>query len=73
MKKFTGAIGMILGGLFLSLEIYMLKVIQSLEMIHGSWRTNAWSYACESPCTIALILTVSVIIFSLVIFYTKKD
>ncbi|BAL00710.1 hypothetical protein OBV_35110 [Oscillibacter valericigenes Sjm18-20] len=57
----------------MSLEIYMFKVIQSLEKIHGEWLTNAWDYAGESPCTIALILTVSVIIFSLVIFYTKKD
>lgn len=73
MKKSTGAIGIILGGLSLSLEIYMLKVIQSLEMIHGEWCTSAWDYAGEPPCTIALILTASIIIFSLVIFYTKKN
>ena len=72
MKRFIGAIGIILGGLFLSLEIYMLKVIQSLEMIHGEWRTNAWGYAGESPCTIALILTVAVIIFSFVTFQKAK-
>ena len=74
MKKIIVAIGMILGVLFLSLEIYCLKFIQSLEMVHGEWRTNAWDYAKESPCAIALVLTIVVIFFSMITFFrTNKS
>ncbi len=73
MKKFVGAIGIICGILFLSIEIYSLRVLQALERISGSWRINVWMYACEPPCTVALILTVGVVLFSIYLFYKKDD
>ncbi len=73
MKRVAGFIGIILGILFLSIEIYSLRVLQALEKVHGEWRTNAWSYASEAPCAVALILTIGVIFFSLYLFLTAKD
>lgn len=70
MKK-IGAIGIILGLLFLSLEIYGFRIIQALEEIYGKWMTNAWGYAGESLCVIlALVLTLVVILFSIYLFFT---
>ena len=73
MKKFFGTIGIICGTLFLSIEIYSFRILQALEKISGSWRNNAWSYACEPPCAVALILTVGVVMFSIHLFIEKDD
>jgi len=70
MRRNTGAIGMILSVLFLSLEIYGLKVLQALEKTSGAWWTSAWRYACEAPCAVALVLTSAVLLFSLYLFLT---
>lgn len=72
MRKMVGAMGIILGTLVLSLEIYGLRLIQSIEMAHGEWWDSAWSYAGEAPCTIALVLTAIVIIVSLTIFLSER-
>lgn len=37
MKKSVGLMGMIGGGLCLSLEIYMLRVLQGLDKVTDSW------------------------------------
>ena len=66
MKKTVGGVGTVVGLLVLALEIYGLKVLQALEMAHGQWRTNVWSYALEAPCAVALVLTVVVIVVSAV-------
>lgn len=73
MKKFAGLIGFILGVLFLCLEIYSLRVLQALEKIHGEWWNDAWSYASEPPCAVALIFTIGVTCFSLYLFLKGKD
>lgn len=72
-KKVVGLLGIIFGGLFLSLELYMLKLVQFIDIPKGSWFENAWEYAKEPPCNIALIITVAVIAFSFYIFLTSKD
>ena len=66
MKKAVGLTGLTLGTLALSLELFALKIIQSLEMVHGEWYPNVWRYGLQPPCMIALLLTVAVILFSLV-------
>ncbi len=73
MKKSVGLIGMIGGGLCLSLEIYMLRVLQGLEKAAGSWHTNAWRYAESGPCLAALILTALIIIASAAVLAVGKD
>ncbi len=74
MKKSIGLMGMIGGGLCLSLEIYTLSIIQALDKISGgSWYTNSWYYAKSDPCIAALLLTVCIIIASVVIFAVGKD
>ncbi len=73
MKKSVGLMGMIGGGLCLSLEIYMLRVLQGLDKAAGSWLNSAWRYAGSGPCLAALILTVLIIIASSAIFAVGKD
>lgn len=73
MKKAVGALGIIFGILFLSIEIYGFRVLQTLEKLDGNWMTRAWSYAHEPPCAAALALTVGVILFSLYLFLAKND
>ena len=73
MKKHWGIGGIILGLLFLSAELYCLKVIQSLEMLHGTWLLNAWEYMKEPQCLIAILITIGVIIYSCYLaFFSKK-
>lgn len=73
-RKAVGLLGIIFGGLTLSLELFLLRVIQGLEMVKGSWSPNVWNYAKQSPCIWALLLTVGILIFSLIlIFDTKED
>ena len=73
MKKHWGIGGIILSLLFLSAELYCLKVIQSLEILHGTWRLNAWDYMQEPQCLIAILITIGVIIYSCYIaFFSKK-
>lgn len=72
MRKMVGLIGIIASGLLLSLEIYMLKIIQSLEMVHGSWRTNVWGYLCETPCAVGFGITICILIFSIIAFCQKE-
>ncbi|MDD3570227.1 MAG: hypothetical protein PHY44_03900 [Lachnospiraceae bacterium] len=72
-NKSTGLLGIIFGGLFLSFEIYFLTVIKFIDKSSGSWNVNAWAYVNESPCEIALLITVAVIFFSLYIFFASND
>lgn len=73
-RKAVGLLGIIFGGLTLSLELFLLRVIQGLEMVKGSWSPNVWNYAKQSPCIWALLLTAGILIFSLIlIFDTKED
>lgn len=73
MKKHWGIGGIILGLLFLSGELYCLKVIQSLEKLHGTWLLNAWEYMKEPQCLIAILITIGVIIYSCYLaFFSKK-
>lgn len=73
MKKSIGLMGMIGGGLCLSLEIYLLRVLQGLDKAAGSWFHNAWDYAKSGPCFVALALTVCILIASAAIFAAGKD
>ena len=72
MKRYVGLIGIILSGLVLSLEIYMLQMIQTLEKIYGRWKNNALWYAGEPSCAIALIITIVILILSIYIFASSK-
>ena len=73
MKKHWGIGGIILGLLFLSAELYCLKVIRSLEKLHGTWLLNAWEYMKEPQCLIAILITISVIIYSCYLaFFSKR-
>ena len=73
MKKSIGRLGIILSLLFLSAEIYLLKIVQVLEHISGTWRTSAWGYLSESPCLIAVIVTVVTFIYSCYIACSSED
>ena len=72
MKKSVGILGIIISLLFLSAELYLLKVIQALEMVHGQWRTNAWGYLSEPPCLIAVVITLAALLYSCYITFSSK-
>ena len=72
MKKSAGILGIIISLLFLSAELYLLKVIQALEMVHGQWRTNAWGYLSEPPCLIAVVITLTALLYSCYITFSSK-
>lgn len=72
-NKVVALMGIIFGGLFLSLEVYLLKLVQIIDKSTGSWFENAWEYANEPTCKIALLITVAVIIFSFYLFFASKD
>ena len=72
-RKEIGFLGLIFGGLMFSLELFLLRMIQGLEMASGSWSPDVWRYASEFPCNWALLLTAAIIIFSLVLIFGKNE
>ena len=72
MRK-IGLIGIIMSSLLLSLEIYMLKIIQSLEMAKGSWRTSAWGYLSEPTCAVGFGITICILVGSIILFCRKGN
>ena len=73
MKKNIGTIGIMVGFLILSLEMFGLQLLQYMEKAGHTYYTNVWYYASEPPCVIALILTIGVIIFSIVTFFGDES
>lgn len=68
MRKLEiGSIAIIFGGLLLSLEMYCLKVIQALDMMNGDWLTNTIDYAKDTSIILALIVTICVIAFGIIL------
>jgi hypothetical protein len=66
-KSSIGSLAIIIGGLVLSLELYGLKIVQGLEMQKGSWRTHAIDYAADTPISLALGITIAVIVYGVVL------
>ncbi|MDI9496070.1 MAG: hypothetical protein QM227_07365 [Bacillota bacterium] len=64
-KSFIGRLAIIFGSLVLSLQLYGLKIIQALDKQKGSWKTNPMDYAGEAPMSIALVITIVVIIYGI--------
>ena len=72
-KRSIALICIVLGSLFLSIELFLLKVVQLLDRsATGSWHENAMLYAIEFPCNIAFAITISVIIFSCAALLVSK-
>jgi hypothetical protein len=66
-KSFLGCLAIIIGGLVLSLELYGLKIVQGLEMQKGEWHTHAIDYAADTPISLALGITIAVIVYGIVL------
>lgn len=71
-KKQIGQIGMMLSALALSLEIFSLKILQSLDQIAGQWETSVWSYLMYPTSLLALLLVLIVFATSLVLYLDGK-
>lgn len=71
-RKTVGMLGMILGGLFFSLELFLLKFLQTFEIISGRWYEDVWEYMGHFPCNWALVITVIIIIISGVITFLPE-
>lgn len=72
-RKQIGQIGMIASALILSLEIFLLKILQSLDKITGEWETSAWSYLTDPTSLLALLLVLIVFVTSLVLYLNGKE
>lgn len=72
-RKQIGQIGMIASALILSLEIFPLKILQSLDKITGEWETSAWSYLTCPTSLLALLLILIVFVVSLVLYLNGKE
>ncbi len=66
-RSLTGSLAIIFGSLVLSLQLYGLRIIQGLDMQKGSWKTHAIDYAKEAPISIAICITVAVIIYGIIL------
>ncbi len=72
-KSFVGIIAIIFGGILLSLELYCLKFIQLFEsMVFGSCYTNACEYIKTVPILLALIITITIIVFGITLINKSK-
>ena len=65
-KTFVGSLAIIFGSLVLSLQLYGLKIIQVLDMQTGSYYTYTIDYARETPMSLAIVITIAVIIYGIV-------
>ncbi len=76
-EKINGVYILCIGILVLSLELYMVKLIQSMDKVTGSWHGNIWIYFKEPIIFIPFMATICVIIYSIYIiiktsFYSKN-
>jgi hypothetical protein len=68
-KMYIGFWGLIISSLVLSMQMYGLSILQGMDKASGSWETNALSYAAQTPVSLALMLTVGVMVLSVVLIY----
>lgn len=61
-----------IGSLVFSLELYGLKLIQTIDKSSGSWHGNVWTYAGDQPILLALIITSIIIIINLILLFSEK-
>lgn len=72
-KKQIGQIGMIFSALILSLELFSLKILQTLDQIAGSWENNIWTYLTYPTSLTALLIVAVVFVASLALYLAGKD
>ncbi len=71
--RFLGIFGLIFGLLVLSLEGFLLRMIQVVDQTTGSWYPNILRYAMEPIPCISILITVIVVIGSIgCIYYSCK-
>lgn len=73
MKKNIALLGIIFGGFFFSLELYLLKILQLLEKTTGSWFENILEYAKSFPVNLSFLLTGFIILFCFGLFFFGKN
>ena len=66
-RKQIGQIGMMASALILSLEMFSLKILQSLD------KTSAWSYLTCPTSLLTLLLILIVFVVSLVLYLNGKE
>jgi uncharacterized membrane protein YqhA len=65
-KSSIGRFAIVIGSLFLSLQLYGLIILQLLDKQSGSWQ-NAFDYARETPVMLSLLITIAVILYGIVL------
>ena len=69
--KEIGIMVFLIGTLFLSIQIYLLKIVQKLDKISGSSFVNELRYIEEPSISISFSITIFILILSL--FFIFKD
>ena len=69
--KEIGIMVFLIGTLFLSIQIYLLKIVQKLDEISGSSFVNELRYIEEPSISISFSRTIFILILSL--FFIFKD
>lgn len=72
-SRFLGIFGLILGLLVLSLEGFLLRLIQVIDQLAGSWYPNILRYAMEPIPCISILITVIVVICSICCIYFSYE
>ncbi|AOR23549.1 hypothetical protein [Clostridium taeniosporum] len=73
-KCFIGFMGIVFGSLLLSLELYGLKFIQFIDLkVNGSCYTNECEYIGTGTISIAFIITIGIIIYSIKLIIKAKN
>lgn len=71
-NKALGKLYILFGTLALALELYGLKLLHLIDKsARSSYWTEAWSYAQEAPVTIAMMITVGIIIAGVALLFVK--
>ena len=65
MKKTTSLLILSLGLLLFSLELFLVKIIQALETVCGTFYDDIWYYFKMPSIFIPLLITLCVIIYSI--------
>lgn len=70
--KEIGLIVFLLSNLFLSIQVYLLKIVQKLDRISGSSFVNELRYLEEPLILLSFSITICVLIFSLFLIFKEK-
>ena len=71
--RHLGILGMIISVSILSLECFLLRMVQALEQTSGSWYYNVAEYAKEPIILLSFALVIGVLIYSIICIFWDSE